>query len=139
MAENEDVLELRDAAAYLKVNEQTLRRFAREGGVPAFKLGRRWRFRRSSLDAWSGSQEACQRAEAILVVDDDPAILALASRILANEGVRVLTAREAVEALAPKMQTVYAQMAADLQTEEKLQLISFLKRFNDYHANNNKL
>lgn len=47
--------------------------------------------------------------------------------------------RKTVESIAPKMQTVYAQMAADLQTEEKLQLISFLKRFNDYHANRNKL
>ena len=41
-----------EAARYLGVHEETVRRWAREGGIPAAKLGNRggFRFRREDLD-----------------------------------------------------------------------------------------
>jgi DNA-binding MarR family transcriptional regulator len=36
--------------------------------------------------------------------------------------------------LAPKMQIVYTKMAAELSLSEKLHLISYLKKLNDYHS-----
>ena len=39
-----------EAAAYLKVNPQTIYRNLRRGRLPGAKVGRQWRLRRSDLD-----------------------------------------------------------------------------------------
>ncbi|MES2391787.1 MAG: helix-turn-helix domain-containing protein [Acidobacteriota bacterium] len=45
-------MDIRQAADYLGISGDTLYRYASEGFVPAFKLGNRWRFRKSLLDGW---------------------------------------------------------------------------------------
>jgi len=47
-----EVMDIRQASEYLGISGDTLYRYASEGFVPAFKLGNRWRFRKSLLDAW---------------------------------------------------------------------------------------
>ena len=47
-----EVMDIRQAAEYLGISGDTLYRYASEGFVPAFKLGNRWRFRKSLLDSW---------------------------------------------------------------------------------------
>jgi excisionase family DNA binding protein len=47
-----EVMDIRQAADYLGISSDTLYRYASEGFVPAFKLGNRWRFRKSLLDGW---------------------------------------------------------------------------------------
>lgn len=47
-----EVMDIRQAAGYLGISADTLYRYASEGTVPAFRLGNRWRFKRSLLDAW---------------------------------------------------------------------------------------
>lgn len=49
---NEEVLTVKEASGYLKISEKTLYRFIREQNIPAFKLGREWRFKKSLLDKW---------------------------------------------------------------------------------------
>ncbi|MBU1205651.1 MAG: helix-turn-helix domain-containing protein [bacterium] len=49
---NEEVLTVKEASGYLKIAEKTLYRFIREQNIPAFKLGREWRFKKSLLDKW---------------------------------------------------------------------------------------
>jgi excisionase family DNA binding protein len=46
------VMNVREAAEYLGIGKDALYAAARAGEVPAFKLGNRWRFKRSLLDAW---------------------------------------------------------------------------------------
>ena len=41
-------------------NAATLYKYASEGFVPAFKLGNRWRFKRSRLDEWMDRQSDLQ-------------------------------------------------------------------------------
>lgn len=48
----EPVLKTEEAAAPLRVHPKTLQRMARQGRVPAFRIGDLWRFRASALDAW---------------------------------------------------------------------------------------
>jgi excisionase family DNA binding protein len=48
----EPVLNTEEAAALLQVHPKTLQRLARQGRVPAFRIGDLWRFRASALDAW---------------------------------------------------------------------------------------
>ena len=47
-----EVMDIRQASDYLGISGDTLYRYASEGFIPAFKLGNRWRFKRSLLDAW---------------------------------------------------------------------------------------
>jgi excisionase family DNA binding protein len=42
----------------LGISGDTLYRYASEGLIPAFKLGNRWRFKRSLLDAWMVEQSS---------------------------------------------------------------------------------
>ncbi len=46
-----DVLSVREVAQYLKLNEQTVYRLAREGKLPASKIGKQWRFSRRDIEA----------------------------------------------------------------------------------------
>ena len=47
-----EVMDIRQAADYLGISGDTLYRYASEGFVPAFKLGNRWRFKKTLLDSW---------------------------------------------------------------------------------------
>ena len=48
----EPLLNLREAAAILGMHWKTLEGMARNRKVPALKVGKRWRFRLSSLNTW---------------------------------------------------------------------------------------
>ena len=45
-----------EGASYLRIHPRTLARMARLGEIPAFQIGRHWRFRRVDLDAWADSK-----------------------------------------------------------------------------------
>ena len=47
-----EVMDIRQASEYLGISGDTLYCYASEGFIPAFKLGNRWRFKKSLLDAW---------------------------------------------------------------------------------------
>jgi excisionase family DNA binding protein len=51
-----EVMDIRQASGYLGISPDTLYKYASEGFVPAFKLGNRWRFKRSRLDEWMDRQ-----------------------------------------------------------------------------------
>src|SRR5438105_815924 len=94
-----------EVAQYLRLNEGTIYRLAREGKVPARKVGGTWRFDREKIDAWLAGrppgprrgrprrtptpseapatpetpapEEASEDAPLILAVDDEAVILDL--------------------------------------------------------------
>ena len=43
---------LEEVAQYLKLKPQTIYTWAQEKRIPAAKLGKEWRFKRSIIDAW---------------------------------------------------------------------------------------
>jgi excisionase family DNA binding protein len=49
-------LTTREVLRYLKVNARTIYRLIRTGELPAVRIGRQWRFRRSDLDDWLDRQ-----------------------------------------------------------------------------------
>lgn len=51
-----EVMDIRQASDYLGISSDTLYKYASEAFIPAFKLGNRWRFRRSRLDEWMDQQ-----------------------------------------------------------------------------------
>ncbi len=52
MSESREVMNLRQASQYLGVSPDTLYRYITDGQVPAFKLGNRWKLRKTALDRW---------------------------------------------------------------------------------------
>jgi excisionase family DNA binding protein len=48
-------LTLEEAAKHLKIGKSSLYQLAREGGIPAHKYGRVWRFDQEELDGWMKS------------------------------------------------------------------------------------
>jgi excisionase family DNA binding protein len=52
----ERVLNTEEAAALLQIHPKTLQRMARQGVIPAFRIGDLWRFRASALDQWLRSR-----------------------------------------------------------------------------------
>jgi excisionase family DNA binding protein len=62
-----EVMDIRQAAGYLGISSDTLYRYASEGFVPAFKLGNRWRFKKSLLDSWMDRQSGVPAPEPVLV------------------------------------------------------------------------
>ena len=61
MNEAREVMNLRQASTYLGVSPDTLYRYVSEGVVPAFKLGNRWKLRKSVLDRWMESKMSLPR------------------------------------------------------------------------------
>ena len=52
MADSPEVMNIRQASKYLGVSPDTLYKYVNEQKIPAFKLGNRWRFKKSRLDQW---------------------------------------------------------------------------------------
>jgi PTS system nitrogen regulatory IIA component len=48
----EEIMTLEEIAKYLKVKPQTIYTWAQTGKIPAAKLGKEWRFRKSVIDKW---------------------------------------------------------------------------------------
>ena len=52
MADSREVMNIRQASQYMGVSPDTLYKYVNEQKIPAFKLGNRWRFKKSRLDQW---------------------------------------------------------------------------------------
>ena len=64
-----EVMDIRQASDYLGISPDTLYKYASEAFVPAFKLGNRWRFKRSRLDAWMDQQSNQTTAAAEPIIE----------------------------------------------------------------------
>jgi len=51
-----NILTLQELSIYLKIPESTLYKIAREGVIPAQKIGKHWRFSKKAIDAWIASE-----------------------------------------------------------------------------------
>ena len=51
-----EVMNVDQAAGYLGVSPDTLYKYLSEGRLPAFKLGNRWRLKKTMLDRWRERQ-----------------------------------------------------------------------------------
>jgi len=52
MADSREVMNIRQASQYLGVSTDTLYKYVYEEKIPAFKLGNRWKFKKTILDSW---------------------------------------------------------------------------------------
>jgi len=55
---DETFLTTEEVLEYLQVNLRTVYRLIKAGKIPAVRVGRQWRFRKSDIDAWLDSQHS---------------------------------------------------------------------------------
>ena len=63
MTMNADVLNSQEAARLLGAHVETIRRMARRGAIPAYKIGKDWRFNKIALLNWSQSNPALEKRQ----------------------------------------------------------------------------
>ena len=51
---------IEQAAQYLDVNKDTIRNWIKKGSVPAHKVGKLWKFKKSELDEWIKSGKSAE-------------------------------------------------------------------------------
>jgi nitrogen PTS system EIIA component len=48
----EEIMTIEEVAKYLKLKPQTIYTWVQNGKIPAAKLGKEWRFKKSIIDKW---------------------------------------------------------------------------------------
>ena len=133
VADDRSILNAQEAARLLRAHVETLRRLARKGEIPAFKVGKDWRFQRDALMHWAETHHLRQRQPHVLAIDDEEAILRFIRRSLEPEGCRVHTASEGEEALGYVSQHTPDLVLLDLKMPG-MNGVEFLRRFREDHA-----
>lgn len=52
LAVEKPVMTIKDVAKYLSVHPMTIYKYAKQGKIPAFKIGSDWRFHRKYIEEW---------------------------------------------------------------------------------------
>ena len=52
-----NLLTLDELASYLRMQKVTIYKHVQEGKVPGFKIGSKWRFKKTSIDKWIAKKE----------------------------------------------------------------------------------
>lgn len=87
----EELINIKEAASYLRLNYMTVYKLAQKRRLPAFKVGGNWRFKRGLLDEWI-VQQANSGKGSVLVVDDDLMILDMLREMVQGQDYSVTTA-----------------------------------------------
>ena len=99
----ENFLKTEEVEDYLHIDQRTIYRLVHAGKLPAFRVGRQWRFRREDIEAWLADRQAVsRRANAtprILVVDDEPKVRDILAKALRTLDFIVETAADGPSAL----------------------------------------
>lgn len=107
---------------YLHVNVRTVYRLVKAGHLPAVRVGRQWRFRKSEVEAWLRRREASKAGTEnrlrVLAVDDDESIRNLVAGTLSDR-YDVETVPDGHLALERLDQTGYDLLITDLRMSGK--------------------
>lgn len=93
-----ELMTLEEVANYLRVTKKTVYRMLDRQCIPATRVGRQWRFDKSSIDVWL-RQSSAKVAASILVIDDDETICSLFKDALEESGHLVTTVNESSKGL----------------------------------------
>jgi len=52
MKKEKEILTAKEVAEYLNIHPLTVHKYAREGKIPAFKIGTDWRFSKKYIERW---------------------------------------------------------------------------------------
>lgn len=52
MSSKPTIMTLKEVADYLRLHESSIYRLSKAGKIPAYKVGRGWRFKKDKIDEW---------------------------------------------------------------------------------------
>lgn len=99
MASDNEVFNAKEAAEFLGAYVETIRRLARKGELPAYKIGKDWRFRKEDLLTWAKTHYLQRKPPKILVIESDAGVRKLMNRYLETESYQVRFTSEGAEGL----------------------------------------
>ena len=86
---NNEIMTIKDLSLYLKINEKTIYKLAKQGKLPGIKIGGMWRFKKEAIDNWimnTGKQIKVEKMEYLghlnLKENEKKALLELKKRLL---------------------------------------------------------
>ena len=94
-----EIFNASEAAEFLGAHVETVRRLARRGRIPSFKVGKDWRFRKSDVLHWAENHHLRNQPPVILIVEDDRPVRNLARQIFERQGYEVREASDGIEGL----------------------------------------
>jgi two-component system, cell cycle sensor histidine kinase and response regulator CckA len=128
---DETFLTTEEVLEYLQVNLRTVYRLIKAGKIPAVRVGRQWRFRKTDIDGWLDSQRPRVGARTpapapprvapisgrprVLVVDDEASIRDLLAKTLALAEYDVDVSPDGRSALERMRMYPYDLLIADLK------------------------
>jgi len=62
-----EILTAKEVADYLNLHIFTVHRYAREGKIPAFKIGMDWRFSKRAIDHWIKEKIASNKEKEAII------------------------------------------------------------------------
>lgn len=60
---SDEIMNIKEVAEYLRLNEKTAYRLVSEGVIPGFKVGGSWRFRKEEIVQWTKEQTGKTKQE----------------------------------------------------------------------------
>ncbi len=66
------IMTVHHVAKYLRLSEAKIYRMARTGGLPAFRIGRTWRFNKGTIDDWIRERTRSTAIQQGAVLDNQP-------------------------------------------------------------------
>lgn len=63
-----EILTAKEVAEYLKLHIFTVHKLAREGKIPAFKIGMDWRFQKKAIDRWIKEKMTSNKEKRLSIV-----------------------------------------------------------------------
>ncbi len=60
--DDRQVMTVHEVARYLRMKPVTIYKHAAKGGLPGFKVGASWRFKKKTIDRWIAGQEGRARS-----------------------------------------------------------------------------
>lgn len=94
----DELMTLKEAAEYLRLNRGTVYKMARQKNLPGCKVGGNWRFSKKLLQNWLMERTKMEKGW-VLVVDDDPIIQELLKEMIVKQGFQVMAAGNGETAL----------------------------------------
>jgi len=93
-----ELMTVEELGQYLRFTKKTIYKLLKQGSIPSFKIGNKWRFDKAAIDTWL--QKSMERTKVnIIVVDDENVIRTLFKDTLESLGHRVITAKTSDEGL----------------------------------------
>ena len=94
----DNLMTIKEAAKYLRLNYMTVYKLVQKSRIPAAKVGGNWRLKKEILDDWLMRQTMGGEGK-VLVVDDDVMVRDLLRDIVLEQGCHVATAESGEAAI----------------------------------------